>query len=75
MFGSEKGQNNFTPQDFNPDELFRQMFQGQGLDEILKQAFAHQRRGNQMRDPMADLLGSMMGGMMSGGMRGTNGGP
>ena len=59
MFGSESGQGGggFSQADFNPDELFRQMFQGQGLDEIFKHAF-HQGQGNRNRNanPMEHLL-------------------
>lgn len=65
-FGSEQGQmgGGGMPADFNPDEIFRQMFAGQGLDELFRGM--HGGRSGQGIDPMATLLQGMMAGAMNG---------
>jgi len=54
-------------QNFNPNDIFSQMFQGQNLDDLFMQAFGNQMgRQKQRGNPMEHIFANMMQGMASG---------
>jgi len=54
-------------QNFNPNDIFSQMFQGQNLDDLFRQAFGNQMgRQRQGGHPMDHIFANMMQGMASG---------